>query len=296
MIIRKISLSAFWVSVILFLGCRSASTKNESYDFYEASIFNFEIAQQYDNNRAYSELIAGLKDRGSSERAIIWQPKARYVRDKTADLIKMLDSIENKLFNNRSQHDNIETSKIVFSAFKTFRGEVNELDQEFSEIFKEERRNKSIFNSVELKIENFNNSFKDVKKEGYELVFSLLRSEVLNIERRAIAYCLQKISYTVHPFEQYSAVVNQSSNVVQPGEKLKIMTAMGSFTRSNKPIFTINGQKVEVDELSSAEMIVKASEILGKYSVPVTVDYTRENGEPAHFRFDVKYEVKSCDQ
>ncbi len=121
-------------------------------------------------------------------------------------------------------------------------------------------------------------------------LLSKFQNNVKNAENAIVTYCHNQVGAVKIVYDQFGALVGQSSNYVMPGEDLEITAGVGAFSKAAQPIITIAGASVAVDADGKAVYKTKASGA-GQRSVPVNVTFTKPDGTKETKSIDVKYTV-----
>ena len=91
-------------------------------------------------------------------------------------------------------------------------------------------------------------------------------------------------------YNEFAAIVGQSSNYVMPGEKVKITAGVGAFSTDAKPQISIGGSSMSVNANGVAEREFTAAGG-GSQNVPVTVTYTKPDGTKESKSYTIQYTV-----
>ena len=99
------------------------------------------------------------------------------------------------------------------------------------------------------------------------------------------------IASTTHGYERFSAILTLSTSYVKSGQPITVYAGIGSFSDASKPIFTINGIIVPIDEEGRATYKFTAGKKPGQYLIPVKIEYTKPDGVQCVKKEIVKYTV-----
>jgi gliding motility-associated protein GldM len=91
-------------------------------------------------------------------------------------------------------------------------------------------------------------------------------------------------------FDKFAAIIGQSSSYVMPGQEIEITAGVGAFSTGAKPTITINGSGAALGEDGAARAKFAAGGV-GSHSVPVTIRYTDQEGNPQTITKNIEYTV-----
>lgn len=121
-------------------------------------------------------------------------------------------------------------------------------------------------------------------------LLSKFQNNVKNAENAVVAYCHNQVGAVKVVYDQFAALVGQSSNYVMPGEEVEITAGVGAYSAAAQPQITINGAAAALGPDGRATYKFQASGG-GARSVPVNVTFTKPDGTKETKSFDVKYTV-----
>ncbi len=121
-------------------------------------------------------------------------------------------------------------------------------------------------------------------------LLSKFQNNVKNAENAVVAYCHNQVGAVKVVYDQFAALVGQSSNYVMPGEEVEITAGVGAYSAAAQPQITINGAGAALGADGRASYKFQASGG-GARSVPVNVTFTKPDGTKETKSFDVKYTV-----
>lgn len=121
-------------------------------------------------------------------------------------------------------------------------------------------------------------------------MLSKFQNNVKNAENQVITFCHSKIGEVKVVYDQFAAIVGQSSNYLMPGEKMTIKAGVGAFSTQAQPQITIGGSPVPVNAEGVAikEFNVDGG---GAKTVPVSVTYTKPDGTKETKTYSMEYTV-----
>ncbi|MFT3979863.1 MAG: gliding motility protein GldM [Ferruginibacter sp.] len=138
--------------------------------------------------------------------------------------------------------------------------------------------------------DNTTPSFRMMPTVAAITLLSKLQNNVKNAENQVVTFAHNKIGEVKVIYDQFAAIVGQSSNYVMPGEKVTVTAGVGAFSTAARPEISIGGAGATVDAEGKAVREFTA-EGGGEKSIPVTVTYTKPNGEKESKSYTLKYTV-----
>lgn len=121
-------------------------------------------------------------------------------------------------------------------------------------------------------------------------LLSKFQNNVKNAENQIVTYCHNQVGAVKVVYDQFAALVGQSSNYVMPGEEIEINAGVGAYSKAAQPKISIGGASMPLAEDGRATSKFKVSGS-GSKSVSVNVTYTKPDGTIETKTFDVKYTV-----
>ena len=270
------------------------------------------------NETLYKSLEAKLADPSSAEKAKIWEPKAMQAKKLSDEMITYIDGLKLNLKQEADlkmkwddvskdsvedyREDNLDASTRLFEN----KGKGEELRKKLDEY-------KASMLAIDTGIaRTFEKSFpvnttpprnrNDVRKDFTQTYFhmtptvagitmlSMFQSNIKNAENEIVTYCHNQIGAVKVIYDQFAALVGQSSNYVMPGQKVEITAGVGAYSKQAQPRISINGASAPLDADGRATYTVTASGA-GNRSVPVNVTYTKPDGTSETKSFNVQYTV-----
>lgn len=265
------------------------------------------------NSTIYKSLSDKLKQPESAEKAQIWQPKAEKARELSAEMTSYIDNLKlelkkaadlkiNKDGTENFKEENLDASTRLFET----NGEGPKLEAKLKK-YKEDML--SIDPSIRKEFEkNFPvNVTPPVSQEGTKKDFtqsffhmtptvaaltmlSKFQNNIKNSEAEVITFCHNQIGAVKVIYDQFAALVGQSSNYVMPGQQIEITAGVGAYSKAARPQITINGAAQSLDADGRAVYKFNASGA-GSHRVPVTVTYTKPDGTKESKSIPVEYTV-----
>ena len=273
------------------------------------------------NQTLYTSLEAKLKDPMTSEKAKPWNEKAEkakklaatmdeYINQLKLDLkaeagVKMVekdgkqveeykkDDLEaaTRLFGNEKGGKNkgpeFEAKLIAFR--KAMLDIDPEIKKEFEKTFPVDASYKTI--GVDGKEKDFTFAYFHMTPTVAAItLLSKFQNNVKNAENQIVTYCHNQVGAVKVVYDQFAALVGQSSNYVMPGEEIEINAGVGAYSKAAQPKISIGGASMPLAEDGRASSKFKVSGS-GSKSVPVNVTFTKPDGTVETKTFEVKYTV-----
>ncbi len=263
-------------------------------------------------NTLYTSLEAKLKEAESAKQAEYWNPKALQAQKLSKDLndyievlkkslkegsgLKMKDGVED------FKMDDLSASTVLFENQKKgpeLEKKLNEYSQAMLNIDPEIRKEfeKSLASilvpvvGLDGKKKSFTNGyFFQTPTIASLTLLSKFQNTVKNSENQVVTFAHNKIGQVKVIYDEFAAIVGQSSNYVMPGEKVKITAGVGAFSTKALPQISIGGSSMSVNSQGVAEREFTAAGG-GNQNVPVTVTYTKPDGTKESKSYTIQYTV-----
>lgn len=265
----------------------------------------------------YKSLEAKLADPQSAEKAKIWQPKADQAKKLSDDLNNYIEGlkldlkkgaglrmvkVKNKPDKEDFKDDNLDASTRLFETngkgpeleakLMAYKNAILAIDPDIKKEFE---------NTLPIDVtppvaqdgtvKDFTHSFFHMTPTVAALtMLSKFQNNVKNSENQVVTYCHNQIGAVKVIYDQFAALVGQSSNYVMPGQEIEITAGVGAYSKAAQPQISINGSGVALDAEGRAVYKVQASGA-GNHSVPVNVTYTKPDGTKESKTFNVEYTV-----
>ncbi len=268
------------------------------------------------NNTLYTSLQGKLNDPMTAEKAKPWYERAEqakklsvamdaYINQLKTDLKKEAGSkiVEGK---EEFKEDDLEAATRLFGSGEGGKKQGPELEKKLKEyrdamlgidpeIKKEFEKTFPVDVAPQIgqdgKPKDFTNAFFHMTPTVAGLtLLSKFQNNVKNAENLVVTYCHNQVGAVKVVYDQFAALVGQSSNYVMPGEEVEITAGVGAYSKAAQPQITINGAAVPLGPDGRASYKFQASGA-GARSVPVNVTFTKPDGTKETKPFDVKYTV-----
>jgi gliding motility-associated protein GldM len=264
------------------------------------------------NNTLYKSLEEKLKESQSAEKAKIWQPKAIEAQRLSAEMNTYLESLKADLKKEADvkmvdkdgvqvesyKEDNLEAATRLFDK----QGKGKELDAKLRQyreamlnidpaIRKEFEKTLPIDITLPSKKKDFTQTYFHMTPTVAALtMLSKFQNNVKNAENQVVTFAHNQIGAVKFIYDQFAALVGQTSNYVMPGQEITITAGVGAYSTAAQPQISINGAGVPIGANGTAEYRFKPSGV-GSHNVPVSVTYTKPDGTKESKTFNVEYTV-----
>ncbi len=272
------------------------------------------------NNTLYTSLKAKLADPMTAEKAKPWNEKAEQAKKLASEMDGFLNQLKTDLKNESGfkivdidgkkveefKEDDLEAATRLFGEGEGGKKKGKELEQKLKD-FREAMLN--IDPSIRKEFEgtfpvdiskiigqdgkekDFTNAYFHMTPSVAALtLLSKFQNNVKNAENLVVTYCHNQVGAVKVVYDQFAALVGQSSNYVMPGEEVEITAGVGAYSKAAQPQISIGGSSAAVGPDGRASYKFNASGS-GSRSVPVNVTYTKPDGTKETKTFDVKYTV-----
>ena len=275
------------------------------------------------NNTLYTSLDSKLKDPMTAEKAKPWSEKATRAKQLSEEMNKYIEQLKADLKKEAGEHevdqdgqkvkkfkeDDLEAATRLFGEGKEGKKQGPELEKrlagfreamlnidpeikkEFETTFPVEDLKKNPVKGQDGKVKDFTNAYFHMTPTVAAItLLSKFQNNVKNAENQVVTYCHNQVGAVKVVYDQFAALVGQSSNYVMPGEEIEITAGVGAYSKAAQPQITINGAGAAVgpDGRASYKTIASGG---GARSVPVSVTYTKPDGTKETKSFEVKYTV-----
>lgn len=274
------------------------------------------------NNTLFTSLDNKLKDPMTAEKAKPWNDKAQVAKKLSEDLNKYLEQLKVDLKKEAGskmvdvdgkqveqfKEDDLEAATRLFGKgeggknkgeelqkkLKDYRAAMLAIDpeiaKEFTNTLAVESQDKPLIGQ-DGKPKDFTNAFFHMTPTVAALtLISKFQNNVKNAENQVVTFCHNQVGAVKVVYDQFAALVGQSSNYVMPGEEMEITAGVGAYSKAAQPQISIGGAGSALGPDGRASYKFKASGS-GPKSVPVSVTYTKPDGTKETKTFDVKYTV-----
>jgi hypothetical protein len=135
-------------------------------------------------------------------------------------------------------------------------------------------------------------NFRQLSNAEAALIWQYWQKEVALAENKLITYCLHHATGSICGLKLDFAVVNQSHGSLSPGDTLTITAGIGYYSLVANPSITVQGKPVKVTDNAMATYRLKVANRIGKYKVPVKINFTDYVGIKKTQTLYVEYKVR----
>jgi hypothetical protein len=119
-----------------------------------------------------------------------------------------------------------------------------------------------------------------------------LENRIYNIRQKLVEYYnLRCGSGCILQYDKFAAIIGQNSSVLHKGDKVSITAGIGEFSTAAMPSILMFNKKIEVNPDGVAIYEFSAPSKIGKYKVPVNIEYTKPDGTKDKKQYTIEYEV-----
>ncbi|MEP6616292.1 MAG: gliding motility protein GldM [Ginsengibacter sp.] len=309
---RQKMINIMYLVLTAILALNVSNEVIEAFKVVDKSLVNSSASINDATGTLYKSLESKLTDPTSAEKARYWKPKADSAKLLSDNISGYIDNLKVELKQAASlkivdgkenyKEDNLDASTRLFET----NGKGEELRKKLTD-YKEAMLNldpairKEFQNTlpVDLTIPNTkegsNRTFTTVFFHMTPTVAALtmlskFQNNVKNAENQVVTFAHNQIGAVKVIYDQFAALVGQSSNYVMPGQEIQITAGVGAYSKAAQPQISINGAGVAIDADGRAVYKFNASGG-GNHSVPVNVTYTKPDGTKESKTFNVDYTV-----
>jgi gliding motility-associated protein GldM len=270
-------------------------------------------------NKSTKTLLAEMEENFSdlyyvSEREKYWTPKAKRIEELSDEMLYYIENLKsdlkeeagakgdgnNEVYNKSNKEPVIhlflhrEKGKELSDKLAQYRKSVLSIDIGLDSAFNDVI---GFANSTDDSLLSGRSTFYKIYFEGITTMAAVclltrLQGEIVGIENSMIKYCFERSKPGCNlPFDSYSAIVGQSSSVVKPGEQIEITAGIGSFSKAALPTISFNNKIVPIDQAGTSVYKFRAPVGPGKYTMPVKIAFTDQDGKAQVMTKEVEYTV-----
>ena len=288
----------------------------EAFKTVDKSLINSTTSINKSNEVLYKSLADKLSDPQSAEKAKVWQPKAIMAQELSAKMAAYIDNLKQELKKGADlkmkekngiqvedfKEDNLDASTRLFET----NGKGKELEQKLGEfkkamlaidpaIAKEFESNFPVSTEVpkgqEGKVKDFTTTYFHMTPTVAALtILSKFQNNVKNAENQVVTYCHNQIGAVKVIYDKFQPIAAGSSTYLMPGQEMVVTAGVGAFNDAAKPVITIDGTTVALNENGVAEKKFNVSGT-GNRKVHVVITYTKPDGTPDRLEKDIDYTV-----
>jgi gliding motility-associated protein GldM len=307
---RQKMINIMYLVLTAILALNVSNEVIEAFKVVDKSLTNSSANINEATGTLYKSLQSKLTDPTSAEKARYWNPKAEAAKKLSDEINVYIDSLKLNLKNAAGlqmkdgkedyKEDNLDASTRLFET----EGKGKELESRLK-AYKEAILNldpairKEFQNSlpVDLTVPNtgvqkdFTTAFFHMTPTVAALtMLSKFQNNIKNAENQVVTFAHNQIGAVKVIYDQFAALVGQSSNYVMPGQEVVITAGVGAYSKAAQPQISINGAGIGLDADGRAVYRVTASGA-GSRNVPVNVTYIKPDGTKESKSFNVEYTV-----
>jgi len=121
-------------------------------------------------------------------------------------------------------------------------------------------------------------------------ILSKFENDVKNAENQIVTYCHNKVGAVEVVYDKFQPIAAASSTYLMPGQELIVTAGVGAFNSAAKPVITIDGAAVQINDNGVAEKKFNVSGG-GSRKVHVVINYIKPDGKPDQLIKDIEYTV-----
>lgn len=297
------------VIVVLLVGCRPEENPAQL-NAVNRSLEYANGVMQNANNLVYEEFVEKKIDLNTAVYAMVWGAKANQIRQYSDSIKALIKTIKSDLI---TQSDNLKRDYVdLTKQLNNADGVGGQLLNKLT-VFKDsvpavyysgdttdhpywQRQLNYLLKKVPL-LPAYVDSLPADKKNSYKkkwldenfgrctslkamVMLNKIESDLLATENTFIENCKNQIAIGCnYLYFKFSALAMLSSSYIKPGQSIQVSAGIGGFSSTSKPTITINGKRVPLNDEAVAQYSFKPTGKPGKYRVPVTIEFTKPDGE-----------------
>ena len=309
---RQKMINMMYLVLTALLALNVSSEILNAFKIVDGSLINSNTNIAVANNTLYKSLADKLNDPQSATKAAIWKPKADQAKKLSDEMNDYIEGLKKELKQEADleivdgkeqfREDNLDAATRLFDT----KGKGKELEAKLIAYKKamldiDPEVRKQFENTLPVDVtpikgqdgttKDFTTSFFHMTPTVAALtILSKFQNNVKNSENQVTTFIHNQIGAVKVVYDQFAALVGQSSNYVMPGQEIEITAGVGAFSAAAKPQITIGGSSAALQPDGRAIYKFQASGS-GPKSVPVKVTYTKPDGTLESKDFNVQYIV-----
>lgn len=214
-------------------------------------------------------------------KAEVWYPIAERAHNISNNFEKYIDILLDKKPTETVVQNLVDSAKVYKDSIKSL---CPEISKEFGESLLV--ASKSIDSAM---LTPFFISF--VKTENnYADILRVMKTRIAFNENSITQFCRYQIPDGFHNYSFFGVILGQNSKHFKVGDKLEINAGVGAFSNQSKPSFFFNGKQMPTID-GQTKFYLKINGNPGKYSIPVNISYTDQNGSKQSMESNVEYYI-----
>lgn len=124
------------------------------------------------------------------------------------------------------------------------------------------------------------------------LALDKLKIDVRLSENVIATYCDKNAVSTVDRYDRFEPLISLNTSIAAPGDTIELKAGIGAYSESARPKITIDGSWTPINPNGVAVYMLRASRRPGPYSIPVTIEFTKPDGQRDTITQVVHYRVR----
>ncbi len=315
-VMRNLFFALFISTITLLYSCK----ENDKTEISNARILERDFENATKTIEKYNNfLLSSLKEKAvtsaTSLRGALWLAKAEEIKKNIDNFKKEIDSYKTQLKKEANLHfeNGIEVfeennkapvnkifitekkSNELISSWEVLNSNLMLVDEALKKEFENKiEKIKIANNEVEKEtLQKFTNRFTNITTMEALVILSSIENNLIITENHLINFCYNNVgvvggcNFGGGPY----FFVNQSINKVQKGEKILITAGIVEFITKSKPILKFDDKLISPINNGIAKYEIVTTSVVGKYKIPVEVNFTDENGKKCAQTKIIEYEV-----
>jgi hypothetical protein len=303
-------LISFWL-LIFFMSCKEDHSKeNKIFASMQEGFENSNQRINFDINSYMNSFAEKSVDPLTMEKMKIFNPKIDSVRRNGDVVLNRLKSFKDDIINKSQSDKNVNMKyknddteitgqvlteqelKMLFKLCTNYKTELFNIDNEIRRVFDTSLIVSNIAGEKkEISSDEFLTTFEGSSKFRALCLLTKIENNILLTQNKIFQFYDCNVSGIRDWYQVESVLIGQSSNVVKPGEKIKISAGVGVFSTKANPIIYINNLKKIVGLNGVAEVDVKSPKKPGKYFIPVKITFTTQAQGTETKNYNIEYTV-----
>jgi gliding motility-associated protein GldM len=254
-----------------------------------------------------------LADPSSADKAKIWMPKAERAVQLSKEVSEQINALKDKIkigagFDPSNpdagfKEDNVDVATRIMDkegegeklrkTLEKYKTEILALDPEVGAMFKTSL-------PVDTDIPNLSKNklakvtwtsayFNMTPTVAALTMLSKFQNDVKTSENKIVNEFHNRVGQVVVRFDTYAPIVGANSTYLFPGQELQISAGIGAFSKNVKPVITIGGRNVPMNDDGVALFKTNVGNASG--SVPIKIQYKDQDGKDQVRDLKIDYTV-----
>ena len=301
---RQKMINLMYLVLTALLALNVSAEVIEAFKTVDRSLVNSNNNIESANTTLFKSLQQKLTEGTTRVSAEKWAPVADNAKKLSDEMMTYIDGLKNQIIDasgktgdstNPYKLDDLNAASMIFDNQKKGK----ELDDRLKQY-----RNAMLNLDPAVK-KQFENTFpveidatKDATTQQFRMMpsvaavtlLSKFQNNIKNAENQVVTFAHNQIGQVQVVYDQFAAVVGQSSNYLMPGDKMTITAGVGAFSKQAQPTITIGGSGVPLnaDGVAIREFSADGA---GAKSIPVNVTYTKPDGTKESKSYNIQYTV-----